>query len=238
MEVQFTKKLNGYDKKQVSDFIQSQAAELQAKQNALAESEQKVAALTAKLNELTGGDETVLEKATKYDNLMSQMAGDYKNLLAPAVAKAAAIQKKAEEEYAVRIDQAKYSAEGIYDKAAVRIGEAVDENMDRMYALIDEFLYKKTLPGRLETLFKGCKALAGKIADGFNNFKASPSAVVDKIKTVPAKAGEAVKSLKNKIVTKFSPAAAAADDAEEEIAEDVAVAEEAAPVAEAVEEEA
>jgi len=94
-----------------------------------------------------------------------------------------AIEEQAEKEYAIRIDQARYAAEGIYTETADRIAGVVDNNMDRLYNLLDEFLYSKTLPGRVNNFVKSCKALAAKI-------KEVPTITVIKVKETAAKVKE------------------------------------------------
>ena len=111
---------------------------------------------------------------------MKKMDGDYTNLLTPAIAKAKAIEEQAEKEYAIRIDQARYAAEGIYTETADRIAGVVDSNMDRLYNLLDEFIYSKTLAGRMEAFVKNCKAIAGKIV-------AAPAKAVNKVKETALK---------------------------------------------------
>ena len=116
-----------------------------------------------------------------YDKLMKKMDGDYTNLLTPAIAKAKAIEEQAEKEYAIRIDQARYAAEGIYTETADRItgvvDNAVNNNMDRIYNLLDEFIYSKTLPGRVNAFVNNCKAVAQKV-------KEAPAKAAAKVKAV------------------------------------------------------
>lgn len=129
------------------------------------------------MNKITSADSTVEEKVELYDKLMKKMDGDYTNLLTPAIAKAKAIEEQAEREYALRIDQARYAAEGIYTQAAEKIADVVDVQMDRMYNRLDAFLYSKTLVGRLTSFGKGCKIVAIKVG----------SAPVKAVKKVKAK---------------------------------------------------
>ena len=165
ISVQFSNKINGYNKIEVNEYVKQAEAKLQEKSIALANAQQQVEELEAKLNKITGADSTVEEKVELYDKLMKKMDGDYTNLLAPAIAKAKAIEEQAEKEYAIRMDQARYAAEGIYTETADRIAGVVDSNMDRLYNLLDEFIYSKTLSGRVSAFVKNCKALAGKIAE-------------------------------------------------------------------------
>ena len=183
ISVQFRNKLNGYDKAEVNQFVKVAEAKLQEKAVALANLQQQVAELEARLNKITGDDGSVEEKVALYDKLMKKMDGDYTNLLTPAIAKAKAIEEKAEKEYAIRIDQARYSAEGIYKEAADRIAGVVDDNMDRMYALLDDFIYSKTLPGRMEAFVDNCKLLSAKIALGAAALARVPANAYGKVKT-------------------------------------------------------
>ena len=215
ISVQFSNKLNGYNKAEVDQFVKAAEAKLQEKANALASLQQQVVDLEARLNKITGGDTTVEQKVELYDKLMKKMDGDYTNLLTPAIAKAKAIEEAAEKEYNVRIDQARYAAEGIYDKTADRIAEVVDANMDRLYELIDDFLYSKTLAGRIEKFVKDCKAISAKIATGVQNAKKVPAKAVDKVKASYA-------SVKDKIRTKIATYKAKRKNAEEELVEELA----------------
>lgn len=185
ISVQFSNKLNGYNKDQVNEYVKQAEAKLQEKSIALANAQQQVEELEAKLTKITGADSTVEEKVELYDKLMKKMDGDYTNLLAPAIAKAKAIEEQAEKEYAIRIDQARYAAEGIYTETADRIAGVVDNNMDRLYNLLDEFIYSKTIPGRMEAFIKNCKILAGKISEvptkALNKVKATAQKVKDTI---------------------------------------------------------
>ena len=148
--------------------------------------------LEARLTKIVGTDSSIEEKIELYDKLMKKMDGDYTNLLTPAIAKAKAIEEQAEKEYAIRIDQARYAAEGIYTETAERItgvvDTAVNNNMDRLYNLLDEFIYSKTLPGRVNSFVNNCKAVAEKI-------KKAPANAAAKVKAAIAnkKANKTVK---------------------------------------------
>ena len=194
--VQFKNKLNGYDKAEVNQFVRDAEAKLQEKAAALANLQQQVVELEARLNRITGEDGSVEEKVELYEKLMKKMDGDYTNLLAPAIAKAKAIEAKAEKEYAIRMDQARYSAEGIYKEAADRIAGVVDDNMDRMYDLLDQFIYSKTLPGRIDAFIKNCKYLASKVGSGVNTIKTVPGKVKTKYVDVKGKVQEKVNTYK------------------------------------------
>lgn len=167
ISVQFKSKINGYDKVEVQEYAKGMEARLQEKSVALANAEQKIEELEARLTKIVGTDSSIEEKIELYDKLMKKMDGDYTNILAPAIAKAKAIEEQAEKEYAIRIDQAHRAAEGIYTETADRISGvvegAVNNNMDRIYNLLDEFIYSKTLPGRVNSFVANCKAVADKI---------------------------------------------------------------------------
>ena len=164
ISVQFTNKLNGYDKNEVDEFVKAAEAKLQEKAVELSELQSQVAALENRLNRLVGKDLSVEAKVEAYDKLMKKMDGDYKNLLAPAIAKAKAIEEKAEKEYQLRIDQARYVAEGIYQETAARIAVALDEGMDRIYGLLEEYIRSKTLSARVKTFVVGCKVTGARAA--------------------------------------------------------------------------
>ncbi len=196
ISVQFKNKINGYDKVEVQEYAKRMEADLQKKSMALANAEQKIEELEARLNKIVGSDSSIEEKVELYDKLMKKMDGDYTNLLTPAIAKAKAIEEQAEKEYAIRIDQARYAAEGIYTETAERItgvvDTAVNNNMDRLYNLLDEFIYSKTLPGRVNSFVNNCKAVA------------------QKIKQAPAKAAAKVKAaISEKLNAKKAPVEAA-----------------------------
>ena len=196
ISVQFKNKINGYDKVEVQEYAKGMEARLQEKSMALANAEQKIEELDARLNKIVGTDSSIEEKIELYDKLMKKMDGDYTNLLTPAIAKAKAIEEQAEKEYAIRIDQARYAAEGIYTETAERItgvvDTAVNNNMDRIYNLLDEFIYSKTLPGRVNAFVTNCKAVA------------------QKVKEAPAKAAAKVKAaIVNKLSAKKAPVEAA-----------------------------
>lgn len=183
ISVQFRNKLNGYDKAEVDQFIKAAEGKLQERAAEIANLQQQVVDLEARLNKITDNDASVEEKIELYDKLMKKMDGDYNNLLAPAVAKAKALTEQAEKEYAIRIDQARYTAEGIYHEAADRIVGVVDANLDRMYDLIDQFIYSKTLPGRIEAFVKNCKYLSAKVSDAAGVVAAAPAKAYAKVKT-------------------------------------------------------
>ena len=196
ISVQFKSKINGYDKVEVQEYAKGMETRLQEKSMALANAEQKIEELEARLTKIVGTDSSIEEKIELYDKLMKKMDGDYTNILAPAIAKAKAIEEQAEKEYAIRIDQARYAAEGIYTETAERItgvvDTAVNNNMDRIYNLLDEFIYSKTLPGRVNAFVANCKAVA------------------QKVKEAPAKAAAKVKAaITNKLNAKKAPVEAA-----------------------------
>ena len=201
ISVRFSSKRNGYDRDEVDQFVKDVETMLQEKAAALANLQQEVVDLEAKLHKITGDDTSVEEKVELYDKLMKKMNGDYTNLLAPAIAKAKKLEEKAEQEYATRIDQARFCAEGIYKETADRIAAIVDsrmeQNMDRMYELMDRFIYSRTLPGRVETFMSYCNTITKKIARGVYNV----SLVPQKVKTVATeKVKETVNSCRESIV--------------------------------------
>ena len=208
--VQFSNKLNGYDKSEVNQFVKDAEAKLQEKAVALANLQQQVVDLEARLNKITGEDSSVEEKIELYDKLMKKMDGDYTNLLAPAIAKAKAIEQKAQKEYEVRMDQARHAAEGIYVETADRIAGVVDNNMDRLYGLLDQFIYSKTLPGRVEAFIANCKYVSAKVATGAGKVAKMPGKAYGKAKS-------ACVSVKDKVQTKvntYKVAIAAAKNAD------------------------
>ncbi|MBR2722001.1 MAG: hypothetical protein IKC31_05720 [Clostridia bacterium] len=182
ISVQFSNQINGYNKAQVNQFLQDAEEKLQEKALALADLQQQVVTLEAKLNKITSGDVSVEEKLELYDKLMKKMDGDYTNILAPAMARAKAIEEKAQTEYDIRIDQARYAAEGIYAATAERIAGVVDENMDRMYGLLEEFIYSKTLPGRIEAFLNNCQYITKKVSQGIKGVKRLSNRAVEKVK--------------------------------------------------------
>lgn len=182
ISVQFKSKINGYDKVEVHEYAKVMEARLQEKSMALANAEQKIEELEARLTKIVGTDSSIEEKIELYDKLMKKMDGDYTNLLTPAIAKAKAIEEQAEKEYAIRMDQARFAAEGIYAETADRISGvvegAVNNNMDRIYNLLDEFIYSKTLPGRVNSFVNNCKAVANKIKQAPANAAAKVKAAI------------------------------------------------------------
>ncbi len=157
ISVQFSNKLNGYDKTEVNEYVRQAEARLQEKSIALANAQQQIEELVARLNKITSADASVEEKVELYDKLMKKMDGDYTNLLAPAIAKAKSIEAQARREYAIRIDQARYTAEGIYTETADRIAKVVDENLDRFYEMVDDYIQSKSVSGRVNVFVKKCK---------------------------------------------------------------------------------
>jgi hypothetical protein len=169
-----------------------------------------VVELEVRLNKITGADASVEEKVELYDKLMKKMDGDYNNLLAPAIAKAKAIEEKAQAEYEVRMDQARATADGIYVEAAERIANVVDDNMDRLYDLLDQFIYSKTLPGRIEAFIQDCKVISTKIAGGVGTLSKIPGKAYGKAKNTCA----SVKSKVQNKVNTYKAAIAAAKAAD------------------------
>ncbi len=210
--VQFKNKLNGYDKAEVNQFVKDAEAKLQERAVELSNLQQQVVDLEARLKKIVGEDVSVEEKVELYDKLMKKMDGDYTNLLAPAIAKAKAIEAKAQSEYEIRIDQARYAADGIYQEAAGRIADVVDDNMDRLYDLLDQFIYSKTLPGRVNAFVNNCKLLAAKVATGAKAVAAVPGKAVNLAKNT-------CNDVKTKIQTKIMSTYNAPVAEEAEVAE-------------------
>lgn len=196
ISVQFKNKFNGYDKTQVEEYVRVTESKLQETSLALAKTQQQVAELEARLTTVTKGDGALEEKVELYEKLMKKMDGDYANLLAPAIAKAKAIEEKAEADYAMRMDQARCTAEGIYTETADRIvgvvDGAVNAKMDDLYNLIDAFLYRKTLAGRVKCFVAGCQAFSAKVTNAAKNAKQLPKKAATKVKSTYANAKVAV----------------------------------------------
>ena len=55
--------------------------------------------------------------------------------------------------------------------------------MDRLYNLLDEFIYSKTLAGRVNNFIKDCKAISAKICATANTLKKVPVNTYNKVKT-------------------------------------------------------
>lgn len=182
ISIQFKNQVNGYNKDEVHAFVKATEAKLQERATELALLQQQVVDLETRLNKVLGEDSSVEEKIELYDKLMKKMDGDYTNLLAPAIAKAKAIENKAQKEYEVRIDQARHAANGIYEEAADRIADTVDANLDRMYALLERAMYSKTLAGRVEGLVADCKLLSKKITYKTKKIRRVPKRVIRQVK--------------------------------------------------------
>lgn len=191
-KVQFDNKPIGYSKKQVNQFVKDAETMLQERAAEMANLKQQVADLEARLSKITGDDTSVEEKVELYDKLMKKMDGDYNNLLKPAIAKAKAIEEKAQAEYEIRMDQARATADGIYAETADRIAAVVDGNMDRLYDLIDQFLYSKTLPGRVEAFIANCKLVSEKVTQGLEALAALPKKGYERAKDTYASVKAAV----------------------------------------------
>jgi DivIVA domain-containing protein len=160
LSVRFSNKINGYDKNEVDEFVKVAEAKLEEQAVALSELQAQVAELEERLSKVSGGNASVEEKVELYDRLMKKMDGDYKNLLSPAIAKAKAIEESAAKEYKARIDQARYTAEGVYEAVADRISDAVshsvNQNMDRIYDMIGEYLESRSVSGRIRSFLGEC----------------------------------------------------------------------------------
>ena len=206
--VQFRNKINGYDKDDVKQFVKDAEAKLQERAAELSNLQQQVADLEARLQKIVGEDPSLEEKIELYDKLMKKMDGDYTNLLAPAIAKAKAIEAKAQSEYEIRIDQARYAADGVYKEAADRIAGVVDDNMDRLYGLLDQFIYSKSLAGRISAFVKNCKIVASKVSTGAKTAAKVPGKAVKKAKVtcanVKTKVQDKVNTYKDALFTSES----------------------------------
>ena len=187
ISVQFKNQFNGYNKNEVDLVLKKIEGELQQRAATIDAMQQQIAGLEAKLEQATTPEAVeAAEKIELYDKLMKKMDGDFRNLLAPAQAKAKAIEDKAQSDYELRMAQASEAAEGIYAMAADRIAEVVDANMDRMYDLLDEFIYSKSIPGRFEAFCQTCDMASMKVASGIVAAAKLPGkaarAVSDKVK--------------------------------------------------------
>ena len=226
ISVQFKNKFKGYDKVQVEEYIRVTESKLQETSEALAKAQQQVAELENRITDITKGDTAVEEKVALYDKLMKKMDGDYANLLAPAIAKAKAIEEKAEAEYTARLEQAHEAATTIYNNTADRIvgvvDGAVNAKMDDLYSLIDAFLYRKTLAGRVKNFVQSCQAFSVKVAHAANSASKLPANTAKKIKTSYTAKKE---KMVQKRVARKAAKAAKAQAAAEAAAEAVAVAE-------------
>ena len=165
LTVHFKNAINGYNKQDVDKFLKEEIeVRLQQKASEVVGLQKRVSELEAKLYKLTGGDETVEQKVELYEKLIKKMDGDYENLLAPAREKARVIEEKAEQEYRIRMDQARYTAEGIYKEVADRIADLLTKNIDRAYKLIDAYIRSKTLHARVGAFLKACGSATRKVA--------------------------------------------------------------------------
>ena len=225
ISVQFKNKFNGYDKTQVEEYIRVTESKLQETSEALAKAQQQVAELETRITDITKGDISVEERVALYDKLMKKMDGDYANLLAPAIAKAKAIEEKAEAEYAARLQQAHEAADTIYHNTADRIvgvvDGAVNAKMEDLYSLIDAFLYRKTLAGRVKNFVQSCQAFSVKVAHAADSASKLPKKTAVKIKNTYTGAKD--KAAQKRQARKAAKAAKAAEAAA--AAEAVAVAE-------------
>lgn len=163
ISVQFKTTLNGYSKKEVDAFLKDEIeVRLQQKSKQIADLQKQVSELEARVETLTGGDLAVEEKVVLYDRLMKKMDGDYENLLKPAIAKAQAIERKAQAEYEIRMDQAERSAKEIYEKTVEQIGGIIEDAMQidlrNLENRLERYVYSKTVTGRIEHLFKKCES--------------------------------------------------------------------------------
>lgn len=201
ISAQFSNQVNGYNKTEVNKFMEDIEATLQERAAAIDSLQEQVSILQEKLEKACTPE--ALEASNKielYDKLMKKMDEDYNNLLAPAVAKKKAIEEQAARDYEIRMDQARATADGIYELAAGRIADAVDQNLNRMYDLLDEYMYSKSLPGRVENFFDACSIASAKIASGIVTASKLPgkayNCVSTTVKTQVAKAKAVVDTYK------------------------------------------
>lgn len=193
--VAFKTTKKGYDPEQVDEFVraveeklQEKAAQLEALQKRVDELEATpvVPVVDAKPEEDFELNPSAAQKVALYDKLMEKMEGDYTNLLIPAVTKAKTLEEQARKEYQVRIDQARHSADGIYAEAAERINgavsSAVDNNMERIYDLIDNFIYSRSFLGRVESFMKGCKTATTRVAEALYTASKVPGKAANNVK--------------------------------------------------------
>lgn len=222
ISTQFGNQLNGYNKTEVNLFLKSIEEKLQERAAAIDALQQQVAGLEAQLVAASTPESVeAAEKIELYEKLMKKMDGDYQNLLAPAIAKAKAIEDQAAHDYEIRMDQARATAEGIYAQTADRIAAVVDENMDRLYQLLNEFIYSKTLPGRVAAFVKACAAVSEKVAAGLVAASRVPGKAY---RVVTVKVQEKVEKVKTAIDTykqkKLGAAEPVVED-ETEVAEEI-----------------
>lgn len=183
ISVQFKNQLNGYNKNEVDLVLKKIEGELQQRAATIDAMQQKIEGLEAKLEQLMTPEAVeAAEKIELYDKLMKKMDGDFRNILAPAQAKAKAIEEKAQFEYEVRMEQAKTAAEELYAMTAERITDAVSKavseeveaNMDRLYQLLEDYIYSKTLSGRFNSFRQSCDKASMKVATGIVNASQIP----------------------------------------------------------------
>ena len=233
--IQIINAFNGYNKDEVKRVLKYKEEELQQRAAAIDSLQQQIAVLEAKL-EAARTPEAVeaAEKIELYDKLMKKMDGEFRNLLGPAQAKAKAIEMKATSDYEIRMDQARATADGIYELAADRIVAVVDENMDRLYNLLDEFIYSKSLAGRVEAFIRACDKVSLKVASGLVSaskfsgkaYAAVTSAVTEKVEEVKTKVEEVKTKVESFKQAHFGEALE--EELYEELAEEVIVEEEVA----------
>ena len=91
ISVQFKNQLNGYNKSEVDLLLKKIEGELQERAATIDAMQQQIEGLEAKLEEATTPEKVeAAEKIELYDKLMKKMDGEFRNLLAPAQAKAKA----------------------------------------------------------------------------------------------------------------------------------------------------
>ena len=243
--IQIRNALNGYNKEEVKRVLKNNEAELQRRAVEIDSLQQEIKVLEAQL-EAARTPEAVeaAEKIELYEKLMAKMDGDFRKILGPAQAKAKAIELKATSDYEMRMDQARATADGIYELAADRIVAVVDQNMDRLYNLLDEFIYSKSLAGRVESFIRTCDKVSLKLAAGIVAAAKIPGKAYTAVSGVVQEKVEEVKSKVDEVKAKvesFKQSRMAEDAVEDEEvafvvdAEEVIAEEPVAEVEEAVE---
>ena len=160
--VHFKNALYGYNKKDVDRFLNEEIEKrLQEKNAEIVRLQKQVAELEERIHQLTDGDETVEQKVEQYEKLVKKMDGDYDNLLAPAIEKAKEIEEKANREYEIRMDQAKYSADGIYADTAERIAEVFQQNLKKKKRRCCFGFFRSKVVGVADS----CKKVTHKVAE-------------------------------------------------------------------------
>ena len=86
--------------------------------------------------------------------------------------------------------------------------------MDRLYDLLDQFIYSKTLPGRVEAFINDCKVLSAKIAAGMTSLSKVPGKAYGKVKATCTTVKEKVASKVQEKLNTYQAAVVAAKEEE------------------------